>query len=163
MALKIEANSVNKIDASETAKVVTNFLHDDFQNLLNTAGLHRITDLSSPILSATPPDHSKENNQEKNVVDGLHEADAAKNACYAVFATINDLTQTARKPFKKVVQDVFIKGYTIERTSYDINKSTRSINNYKREALVEFANRFNIWKIQYHRTDLPDLRRWCSE
>lgn len=154
---------VTTIDTKATAKVVTDFLHDDFQDLLNTAGLHRVTDLSSPVISDMPPNHSKVNNQEKNVVDGLHEADVAKNACYAIFCTINDLTQTAKRPFKKVVQDIFIKDYTIERTSYDLSRSCKSINNYKREAMVEFAQRFNIWKIKYNRPDLPDLRRWCAK
>jgi len=143
-----------------TAKRVDKFLTINFQSYLNLAGLHR-NQLTSPQLSFAPGSTNK-NGVEKNFIDEAQDdidiADPARKVCAAIYKTMDNCTDTALKPYRRILIGTYIDQLRIVDVAATVNLSTRSIDTKKINAQCEFADRWLYWKKYFDIEDLPDLR-----
>ena len=143
-----------------TARKVDKFLTTDFQRYLNLAGLHR-NQLTSPQLSFAPGSTNK-NGVEKNFIDEAQDdidiADPARKVCAAIYKTMDNCTDTAFKPYRRILIGTYIDQLRIVDVAANVNLSTRSIDNKKINAQCEFADRWLYWKKYFDVEGLPDLR-----
>lgn len=143
-----------------TAKRVDKFLTNNFQSYLNLAGLHR-NQLTSPQLSFAPGSTNK-NSVEKNFIDEAQDdidiADPARKVCAAIYRTMDNCTDTALKPYRRILIGTYIDQLRIVDVAATVNLSTRSIDTKKINAQCEFADRWLYWKRYFGVDDLPDLR-----
>ena len=148
-----------------SAKRVDKFLTNNFQTYLNLAGLHR-NQLTSPQLSFAPGSTNK-NGVEQNFIgevqDDIDIADPARNVCAAIYRTIDNCTDTALKPYRRILIGTYIDQLRIVDVAAAVNLSTRSIDNKKINAQCEFADRWLHWKRYFNVDDLPDLRVFSNE
>lgn len=143
-----------------TARKVDKFLTTDFQRYLNLAGLHR-NQLTSPQLSFAPGSTNK-NGVEKNFIDETQDdidiADPARKVCAAIYKTMDNCTDTAFKPYRRILIGTYIDQLRIVDVAANVSLSTRSIDNKKINAQCEFADRWLYWKKYFDVEGLPDLR-----
>lgn len=143
-----------------TARNVDKFLTIDFQRYLNLAGLHR-NQLTSPQLSFAPVStnrNSVEDNFINEVLDDIKIADPARLVCAAIYKTIDNCTDTALKPYRRILIGTYIDQLRVVDVAATVSLSTRSIDNKKINAQCEFADRLLYWKKYFEVGDLPDLR-----
>ena len=143
-----------------TARKVDKFLTTDFQRYLNLAGLHR-NQLTSPQLSFAPGSTNKngvEDNFIDEALDDIKIADPARKVCAAIYKTMDNCTDTAFKPYRRILIGTYIDQLRIVDVAATVNLSTRSIDNKKINAQCEFADRWLYWKKYFDVEGLPDLR-----
>lgn len=143
-----------------SAKRVDKFLTSNFQTYLNLAGLHR-NQLTSPQLSFAPGS-TNNNGVERKFIDETQDdidiADPARKVCAAIYRTMDNCTDTALKPYRRILMGTYIDQLRIVDVAARVNLSTRSIDNKKINAQCEFADRWLHWKRYFNVDDLPDLR-----
>ena len=143
-----------------TARNVDKFLTIDFQRYLNLAGLHR-NQLTSPQLSFAPASTNRngvEDNFINEVLDDIKIADPARKVCAAIYKTMDNCTDTALKPYRRILIGTYIDQLRVVDVAATVSLSTRSIDNKKINAQCEFADRLLYWKRYFEVGDLPDLR-----
>ena len=143
-----------------TARNVDKFLTIDFQRYLNLAGLHR-NQLTIPQLSFAPASTNRngvEDNFINEVLDDIKIANPARQVCAAIYKTIDNCTDTALKPYRRILIGTYIDQLRVVDVAATVSLSTRSIDNKKINAQCEFADRLLYWKKYFEVGDLPDLR-----
>ena len=143
-----------------TARNVDKFLTIDFQRYLNLAGLHR-NQLTSPHLSFAPASTNRngvEDNFINEALDDIKIADPARKVCAAIYKTMDNCTDTALKPYRRILIGTYIDQLRVVDVAATVSLSTRSIDNKKVNAQCEFADRLLYWKRYFEVGDLPDLR-----
>lgn len=144
---------LSEINKTQTIKNTRRFLGKDFQNYIAYSGLSRLN-LSSPILDPTGVGGSSGVNgiETKSIVN-LNAEFAVKAVC----DTINSCSSSPRRPYKQILQMKYIK----ELLDYEIwiNLGYEKTNYYtlRSRAYIEFAQRFETWKVRDHATNLPTL------
>lgn len=139
----------SKIDQEKTAQNVKAFFTDDFKHYLNLANKH-LSDISSPTLDPNNMGgHDGLNHQDERMVVNLD----AQNCVKAVNHTLSSCSY----PSNTVLYLYFIKKISNDSIAQRLGyQSTRFIE-IKKEALVEFAERFDFWR-QEDKTSMEDLR-----
>lgn len=139
----------SKIDQEKTAQNVKAFFTDDFKHYLNLANKH-LSDISSPTLDPNNTGgHDGLNHQDERMVVNLD----AQNCVKAVNHTLNSCSY----PSNTILYLYFIKKMSNDSIAQRLGyQSTRFIE-IKKEALVEFAERFDFWR-QEDKTSMEDLR-----
>lgn len=139
----------SKIDQEKTAQNVKAFFTDDFKHYLNLANKH-LSDISSPTLDPNNMGgHDGLNHQDERMVVNLD----AQNCVKAVNHTLNSCSY----PSNTILYLYFIKKMSNDSIAQRLGyQSTRFIE-IKKEALVEFAERFDFWR-QEDKTSMEDLR-----
>lgn len=139
----------SKIDQEKTAQNVKAFFTDDFKHYLNLANKH-LSDISSPTLDPNNMGgHDGLNHQEERMVVNLD----AQNCVKAVNHTLSSCSY----PSNIILYLYFIKKMSNDSIAQRLGyQSTRFIE-IKKEALVEFAERFDFWR-QEDKTSMEDLR-----
>lgn len=143
--------SESKLNRSDTALNVKTFFEKDFDHYLNLAGAHR-TDISSPTMDITGIASHGLNTQDERMAVNI---DAA-NCVTAVDHTISSCSNSGEKPYGTILYYSYIKNisnYVIaERLDYQMTRYYE----LKNEALVEFAERMELWR-KRDRTSLKSL------
>ena len=143
--------SESKLNRSDTALKVKAFFEKDFDHYLNLAGAHR-TDISSPTIDITGIASHGLNTQDERMAVNI---DAA-NCVTAVDHTISSCSNSGEKPYGTILYYSYIKNisnYVIaERLDYQMTRYYE----LKNEALVEFAERMELWRKRDH-TSLKSL------
>ena len=139
----------SKIDQEKTAQNVKAFFTDDFKHYLNLANKH-LSDISSPTLDPNNMGgHDGLNHQDERMAVNLD----AQNCVKAVNHTLNSCSY----PSNTILYLYFIKKISNDSIAQRLGyQSTRFIE-IKKEALVEFAERFDFWR-QEDKTSMEDLR-----
>ena len=139
----------SKIDQEKTAQNVKAFFTDDFKHYLNLANKH-LSDISSPTLDPNNMGgHDGLNHQDERMAVNLD----AQNCVKAVNHTLNSCSY----PSNTILYLYFIKKMSNDSIAQRLGyQSTRFIE-IKKEALVEFAERFDFWR-QEDKTSMEDLR-----
>lgn len=139
----------SKIDQEKTAQNVKAFFTDDFKHYLNLANKH-LSDISSPTLDPNNiGGHDGLNHPDERMVVNLD----AQNCVKAVNHTLNSCSY----PSNTILYLYFIKKMSNDSIAQRLGyQSTRFIE-IKKEALVEFAERFDFWR-QEDKTSMKDLR-----
>lgn len=137
--------SKSKLNRSDTALKVKAFFENDFDHYLNLAGAHR-ADISSPTMDITGIATHGLNSQDERMAVNI---DAA-NCVTAVDHTISSCSNSGEKPYGTILYYSYIKNisnYVIaERLGYQMTRYYE----LKNRALVEFAERMELWRKRDH-------------
>lgn len=137
--------SESKLNRSDTALNVKTFFENDFDHYLNLAGAHR-ADISSPTMDITGIATHGLNSQDERMAVNI---DAA-NCVTAVDHTISSCSNSGEKPYGTILYYSYIKNisnYVIaERLGYQMTRYYE----LKNRALVEFAERMELWRKRDH-------------
>lgn len=137
--------SESKLNRSDTALKVKAFFENDLDHYLNLAGAHR-ADISSPTMDITGIATHGLNSQDERMAVNI---DAA-NCVTAVDHTISSCSNSGEKPYGTILYYSYIKNisnYVIaERLGYQMTRYYE----LKNRALVEFAERMELWRKRDH-------------
>lgn len=140
----------------EIKKDVRQFLRKDFWHYINLGGIN-YNQLSSPQLTFTPNTHSYTNGTEKRLIDDMSEAERSTYVATTIIIAFKDCTDIEGRRHKSILEDYYIKELTNQAVAIRYNLSDWQYKKAKRNALIEFAERFNFWRIRRNCLELPVL------
>lgn len=114
------------------------FFNKYFDRILSISGLLPM-DLMPENLSNIEP-----SNDERFTPDIIQ----AETIAYCVALAINDCKNEPRKPYKTILIDVYLKELSNIDTMQEIGYEHSRYNVLKRQAMNEFAGRFNVYAIK---------------
>ncbi|RVU70028.1 MULTISPECIES: ArpU family phage packaging/lysis transcriptional regulator [Lactobacillus] len=145
-----------EIDEYETIKNVNKLLTKDFDRYLNFSGSHR-TDLSSPMLDPTgASSHGGVNHTEEQLVNGT----AAANCVSAISDAINDCDKSPDNPHALFLYYRYVKKMTTTAIGNALGFQDAQYYRLRKDSMLEFAQRMEIWKKRNHATDIRELIVW---
>lgn len=140
----------------EETRDVKLFLKKDFWHYLNLGGIN-YNQLSSPQLTFTPNTHSYTNGTEKRLIDDMSEAERSTYIATTIIIAFKDCTDIEGRRHKSILEDYYIKELTNQAVAIRYNLSDWQYKKAKRNALIEFTERFNFWRIRRNCLELPVL------
>ena len=140
----------------EETRDVNLFLKKDFWHYLNLGGIN-YNQLSSPQLTFTPNTHSYTNGTEKRLIDDMSEAERSTYIATTIIIAFKDCTDIEGRRHKSILEDYYIKELTNQAVAIRNNLSYWQYKKAKRNALIEFAERFNFWRLKRDCPELPVL------
>lgn len=140
----------------EETRDVNLFLKKDFWHYLNLGGIN-YNQLSSPQLTFTPNTHSYTNGTEKRLIDDMSEAERSTYIATTIIIAFKDCTDIEGRRHKSILEDYYIKELTNRAVAIRYNLSDWQYKKAKRNALIEFTERFNFWRIRRNCLELPVL------
>lgn len=143
--------SKTKLNKLETAQEVKAFFEKDFDHYLNLAGAHR-TDISSPTMDITGIATHGLNSQDERMAVNI---DAA-NCVTAVDHTISSCSNSGEKPYGTILYYSYIKNVSNYEIAKRLGYQMSRYYELKNQALVEFAERIELWRKRDH-TSLKSL------
>ena len=135
---------------------VKKFLKDDFWHYINLGGI-QYNQLSSPQLTFTPNTHSYTNGTEKRLIDDMSEAERSTYVATTIIIAFKDCTDIEGRRHKSILEDYYIKDLTNQAVAIRYNLSDWQYKKAKRNALIEFTERFNFWRLKRDCPELPIL------
>ena len=135
---------------------VKKFLKKDFWHYLNLGGIN-YNQLSSPQLTFTPNTHSYTNGTEKRLIDDISEAERSTYIATTIIIAFKDCTDIEGRRHKSILEDYYIKELTNQAVAIRYNLSDWQYKKAKRNALIEFTERFNFWRLKRDCPELPIL------
>ena len=135
---------------------VKKFLKDDFWHYINLGGI-QYNQLSSPQLTFTPNTHSYTNGTEKRLIDDMSEAERSTYIATTIIIAFKDCTDIEGRRHKSILEDYYIKELTNQAVAIRYNLSDWQYKKAKRNALIEFTERFNFWRLKRDCPELPIL------
>ena len=135
---------------------VKKFLKDDFWHYINLGGI-QYNQLSSPQLTFTPNTHSYTNGTEKRLIDDMSEAERSTYIATTIIIAFKDCTDIEGRRHKSILEDYYIKDLTNQAVAIRYNLSDWQYKKAKRNALIEFTERFNFWRLKRDCPELPIL------
>ena len=135
---------------------VKKFLKDDFWHYINLGGI-QYNQLSSPQLTFTPNTHSYTNGTEKRLIDDMSEAERSTYVATTIIIAFKDCTDIEGRRHKSILEDYYIKELTNQAVAIRYNLSDWQYKKAKRNALIEFTERFNFWRLKRDCPELPIL------
>lgn len=140
----------------EETRDVKLFLKKDFWHYLNLGGIN-YNQLSSPQLTFTPNTHSYTNGTEKRLIDDISEAERSTYVATTIIIAFKDCTDIEGRRHKSILEDYYIKELTNQAVAIRYNLSDWQYKKAKRNALIEFTERFNFWRLKRDCPELPIL------
>lgn len=140
----------------EETRDVNLFLKKDFWHYLNLGGIN-YNQLSSPQLTFTPNTHSYTNGTEKRLIDDMSEAERSTYIATTIIIAFKDCTDIEGRRHKSILEDYYIKELTNQAVAIRYNLSDWQYKKAKRNALIEFTERFNFWRLKRDCPELPVL------
>lgn len=140
----------------EETRDVKLFLKKDFWHYLNLGGIN-YNQLSSPQLTFTPNTHSYTNGTEKRLIDDMSEAERSTYVATTIIIAFKDCTDIEGRRHKSILEDYYIKDLTNQAVAIRYNLSDWQYKKAKRNALIEFTERFNFWRLKRDCPELPIL------
>lgn len=140
----------------EETRDVKLFLKKDFWHYLNLGGIN-YNQLSSPQLTFTPNTHSYTNGTEKRLIDDMSEAERSTYVATTIIIAFKDCTDIEGRRYKSILEDYYIKELTNQAVAIRYNLSDWQYKKAKRNALIEFTERFNFWRLKRDCPELPIL------
>lgn len=149
------------IDAKATARRVRNFLDHNFDHYLSYAGLNPVdlsviddSHLSSPKMDASGVSaHGGINHTESS----FNRVIEAEHACRAIYHTIINCKNAPRTPYRTILEENYLRYTPDIRIQTMLGYSPSRYDVLKRQALCEFADRWEHWKDIYHVEYLEDF------
>ena len=135
---------------------VKKFLKEDFWHYINLGGIN-YNQLSSPQLTFTPNTHSYTNGTEKRLIDDMSEAERSTYVATTIVIAFKDCTDIEGQRHKSILEDYYIKELTNQAVAIRYNLSDWQYKKAKRNALIEFTERFNFWRLKRDCPELPIL------
>lgn len=151
-----------EVDERATANAAGKFLDKGFEKYLRRAGWNRSSlktidesHISSPSMDASGvATHGGINSAERSMVDIIE----AKHICIAVYKAIMACQDFSKKPYRKILRLSFLECLEDYKISNLIGYSERRTVSLKRQALCEFADLFETYRIEYNIDDSKELR-----
>ena len=140
----------------EETRDVKLFLKKDFWHYLNLGGIN-YNQLSSPQLTFTPNTHCYTNGTEKRLIDYMSEAERSTYVATTIIIAFKDCTDIEGRRHKSILEDYYIKELTNQAVAIRYNLSDWQYKKAKRNALIEFTERFNFWRLKRDCPELPIL------
>lgn len=140
----------------EETRDVNLFLKKDFWHYINLGGIN-YNQLSSPQLTFTPNTHSYTNGTEKRLIDDMSEAERSTYVATTIIIAFKDCTDIEGQRHKSILEDYYIKELTNQAIAIRVNLSDWKYKKAKRNALIEFTERFNFWRLKRDCPELPIL------
>ena len=140
----------------EETRDVNLFLKKYFWHYLNLGGIN-YNQLSSPQLTFTPNTHSYTNGTEKRLIDDMSEAERSTYVATTIIIAFKDCTDIEGRRHKSILEDYYIKELTNQAVAIRYNLSDWQYKKAKRNALIEFTERFNFWRLKRDCPELPIL------
>lgn len=140
----------------EETRDVKLFLKKDFWHYLNLGGIN-YNQLSSPQLTFTPNTHSYTNGTEKRLIDDMSEVERSTYVATTIIIAFKDCTDIEGRRHKSILEDYYIKDLTNQAVAIRYNLSDWQYKKAKRNALIEFTERFNFWRLKRDCPELPIL------
>ena len=140
----------------EETRDVKLFLKKDCWHYLNLGGIN-YNQLSSPQLTFTPNTHSYTNGTEKRLIDDMSEAERSTYVATTIIIAFKDCTDIEGRRHKSILEDYYIKELTNQAVAIRYNLSDWQYKKAKRNALIEFTERFNFWRLKRDCPELPIL------
>lgn len=140
----------------EIKKDVRQFLRKDFWHYINLGGIN-YNQLSSPQLTFTPNTHSYTNGTEKHLIDDMSEAERSTYIATTIIIAFKDCTDIEGRRHKSILEDYYIKDLTNQAVAIRVNLTESQYKKAKRNALIEFTERFNFWRLKRDCPELPIL------
>ena len=140
----------------EETRDVNLFLKKDFSHYINLGGIN-YNQLSSPQLTFTPNTHSYTNGTEKRLIDDMSEAERSTYVATTIIIAFKDCTDIEGQRHKSILEDYYIKELTNQAIAIRVNLSDWKYKKAKRNALIEFTERFNFWRLKRDCPELPIL------
>lgn len=140
----------------EIKKDVRQFLRKDFWHYINLGGIN-YNQLSSPQLTFTPNTHSYTNGTEKRLIDDMSEAERSTYIATTIIIAFKDCTDIEGRRHKSILEDYYIKDLTNQAVAIRVNLTESQYKKAKRNALIEFTERFNFWRLKRDCPELPIL------
>ena len=137
-------------------KDVRQFLRKDFWHYINLGGIN-YNQLSSPQLTFTPNTHSYTNGTEKRLIDDMSEAERSTYIATTIIIAFKDCTDIEGRRHKSILEDYYIKDLTNQAVAIRVNLTESQYKKAKRNALIEFTERFNFWRLKRDCPELPIL------
>lgn len=130
--------SKSKINRDKTAQAVKDFFINDFDHYLNLSNMH-LSDISSPTLDPNGVvAHDGMNHMEERMVINI---DA--RACVMA---VNQSIQSCMYKHAIIIYLYFIEGKSNDSIAKRLHYQTTQFHSVKKDALVEFAERFEYWR-----------------
>ncbi len=143
-------------EETEETRDVNLFLKKDFWHYINLGGIN-YNQLSSPQLTFTPNTHSYTNGTEKRLIDDMSEAERSTYVATTIIIAFKDCTDIEGQRHKSILEDYYIKELTNQAIAIRVNLSDWKYKKAKRNALIEFTERFNFWRLKRDCPELPIL------
>ncbi|WP_288557762.1 ArpU family phage packaging/lysis transcriptional regulator [uncultured Lactobacillus sp.] len=147
----------DQIDEKRMINKAKRFLEGDFHLMINYSGMP-LVNLSSPLLDPTNVSSSGNVNRADNKflhdMDQLNKVELCRNGVRAVVETINSCTETQQQPFRTILFRRYVKKDFDLWIYQDLNISKSKYGRFKRQALLEFAQRCESYREKYHAEDL---------
>ena len=143
-------------EETEETRDVNLFLKKDFWHYINLGGIN-YNQLSSPQLTFTPNTHSYTNGTEKRLIDDISEAERSTYVATTIIIAFKDCTDIEGQRHKSILEDYYIKELTNQAIAIRVNLSDWKYKKAKRNALIEFTERFNFWRLKRDCPELPIL------
>lgn len=153
-----------EVDSKATAKNVRNFLTFKFEHFQNYAGLN-VSDLSvvddshlsSPKMDASGVSSHGGINHTESSFNRIMEAE---QACKAIYKTIKNCRNGGRTPYQDILAKVYLQHEDDYKVQGELGYEDSQYFVKKRQALCEFADRFEKWKNWYNVPYLKDLHSY---
>lgn len=150
-----------EVDAKATANNVKNFLTFKFEHFQNYAGLN-VSDLSvvddshlsSPKMDASGVSSHGGINHTESSFNRIMEAE---QACKAIYKTIKNCRNGGRTPYQKILSEAYLQNMEDYKIQQELGYEDSQYYIKKRQALCEFADRFEKWKDWYSIPYFKDL------
>lgn len=141
------------IDQAATAQSADSFLRHDFRKYLLRAGMRYSDLLSGTQLDPTGVASHGKNSAEKRLVKILD----MQERCLAVYQAIEHCSDMQKQPYRKILECLYFKHLTDYQTAIQVGYSKSRLSDLKKNALCEFADAIDTWKV-YYDVDIPDLK-----
>lgn len=130
--------SNSKINKEKTAQAVKDFFANDFDHYLNLSNMH-LSDISSPTLDPNGVVvHDGMNHMDERMIINID--------AQACVVAVNHSIQSCSYKHAIIIYLYFIKNKTNDEIAERLRYQTTQFHAVKKEALVEFAERFEYWR-----------------
>lgn len=142
-----------ELDTKATCSEVKRLLTKELERLVLMSG-HQLIDISSPALSPAPG-HSSGNHNEDALIEGIN----ADGIVMAIHETIHHCPE----PSKTILIEKYIKHTPSFLIAKSIYLEHSRFNDLLNHALLEFADGFDYWQLQFNCQPITDLHVYKPE
>lgn len=147
---------MTELEKSAETKTARYFLKHDLWSYISKGGMHA-GELTGVKLSDTPISHSNINGTEKSYIEKMSDAERARYLAITVLIAINDCSNYEYTRHKDIINWYYIHGLNNRQAAIKVSLSEQQYKTQKKEALIEFTQRFNFWRAYRNCDDLPIL------
>lgn len=126
-----------EINEKETCRMIDHFFKYRLDHYLNLSGNRRYA-LRSPMITGMPKANSNINRQDETMMRIFH----AEKVVQSVSKSINNCTNTTDKPYKSILIGYYFDLLPLNKVGDKVGYKGSKLSRLKRQALLEFSDRF---------------------